>query len=444
MPGRKRSEAPRRRNGNRRGGNAALKKSLGKRSEDGKASGDRAAGPRGRGKDDAVRGAAVCRRPAAEAGPGRPWGRFSGYGSPGAGAGNHDFLQAGGDGLEGRPADPAGHPGACGLLQRDGADPGRAGRGGAGHQRRRRRAGAYGDPLAAAEGLPGADPAVRQQDGSARHGPGGADAGAEEPPRGRLRGSGRAGGHGGGGPGLGGGHGGLPAGGGGAPGDAGPAGGGAGGLPLLLRQRAEDEGHRDPAGRDRGAGARAGVSGGLQRPGLQDQPGSPGRPADLDEDHRRQPEGQEHPPGRRRGGEDQPDPPVQRGPVPPDGGGGGRGGLRGHRAERLPGGGGPGRGGGPDGAAADAGVHLSGAAAPGQRSLPGPAPAADARGGGSPAACDLDRGKAGDPCAADGRGAAGNPEAGAGGPVRAAGGLQRGQHSLPGNHCEFGRGRRAL
>ena len=294
--------------------------------------------PCGCGEDHLIRGDAVHLRHTEAAGAGGPPGRLSGHGGAGAGAGHHHFFQAGGAAAAQCRGHPAGHPGPCGLLQRDGAYPPGAGLCHPGHQRDGRGAGAHPDPVAAAGALSHPHPPLCQQDGPGGGGPGGSDGRAPEAGQ-RLRGlrpggtrapgerghvrRGNAGAISG-------------AGAGGAGGDPGP-GGGAQAVSLLVRLRPEAGGGGGVPG---GGGAVCPpevLSPGVRGPGVQGRPGRPRGPADLPEDHRGQPAG-ENAPDRRGGGDalgrkSGPDPDLLRGQIPGRGGGGGGDRLRCNRAE---------------------------------------------------------------------------------------------------------------
>ena len=86
------------------------------------------------------------------AGTGGPPGRLSGHRRPGAGAGHHHLLQAGPAPDPGAGGHPAGHPGPCGLLRRDGAHPPGAGLRHPGHQRHRRGPGPHRRPCGGCSG----------------------------------------------------------------------------------------------------------------------------------------------------------------------------------------------------------------------------------------------------------------------------------------------------
>ena len=133
-----------------------------------------------------------------------------------------------------------------------------------------------------------------------------------------------------------------------------PAGRPAEAVPLLVRLRPEAGGGGGVSVRPGPLSPRAGLSPRICCPGVQDHPGRPGQPPDLDEDHRGQLKSQD--PLVRRGGggplggEGRPAAPLLRGQVPQPGpGGGGQRGGR-HRSDPhppRPGPGGPGGGGAP-------------------------------------------------------------------------------------------------
>ena len=219
-------------------------------------------------------------------------------------------------------------------------------------------------------------------------------------------------------------------------------------LPLLVRLRPPAGG----CGRiSRGPGPLRPLPrlpGGIRRPGVQDRPGPPGRPAHLSQSHRRHAEGEgpslRRPGERPLGGKGRPAPHLLGQPLPDSERGPRRYGVRRHRPEPHLRRGGAGHGGRRRPPAAGAGAHLSGHPARRVRPPHRPAQTAGAGGGGPPAPPGVERAPAGDPYPAHGRGAAGDP-APAHRPAVWSGGLLRpGQYRLPGDHRRPGGGRGPL
>ena len=215
-------------------------------------------------------------------------------------------------------------------------------------------------------------------------------------------------------------------------------------LPLLVRLRPEaGGGGRIPPGAG-GVRPPAPVWPRFCRPGVQDFPGQPGEPPDVDEAHRRRPAGEGGPLRPRLDGEGGSAARLLGVQVPDRGRGpsGKRGGR--HRPEPHRRRGGPwGRGGGPA-PRPGAGAHLPGAPPRGAGSPRRPGQAPPAGGGGSPAPPRVERAAAGDPHPAHGGGSAGDSP-GAGGPaLRPGDHLRPRRHRLPGDHRRPGGGRGPL